>query len=90
MPNLCEADIQLRDNKGHDVHMVFQNAKVNHPIMFGRRLLRRGCEIRLKGRGGEFKLPDGHEVEITLKRVSCGVRWRSESPRKFSAGRACE
>ena len=72
MPNLGEADIQLRDQTGHDFHMVLQNTKVNHPIMSGRRLLRKGCEIRLKGKGGWIKLPDGHKVEIVLRK---GVLW---------------
>ena len=72
MQNSGGADIKLRDKTGHDFHMVFQNTKVSHPIMSGRKLLRKGCEVRLKGRGGWIKLPDGHKVEVVMRR---GVLW---------------
>ena len=72
MDNRGEAEIQLETTHGDRLHITFQNSDVQHPIISGRRLPRKGCEVYLAKTGGWIKLPDGNKIDIV---IHAGVLW---------------
>ena len=70
MENQGETEVQFMATE--PLHIVFQNADVNYPIIPGRRLMRKGCEIYLAKTHGWILLPDGNKVDIVVDK---GVLW---------------